>query len=257
MSIKIIIGADIKHQHRKMERFCSGFRYLNHFYSNKYQDKYDNILATYPSAKKANFISAELELYSSAYSKDKFSRDTIRILSDIERYVFVNLRVTPIGFDVKFNDTNKSIKAVFYFLNFSRMDESYRLLQITDEQLTLIENKIGARVGNAKTISFSSQPQQLEEKSNGSVSVDFSDAMAASVSDLITLLGEPDYRVAMQRALRGLDKKQATKLIATLNDIISLSGDQSVEVLSMPKKHQTRADEKDIESESLFDCMSD
>ena len=258
MSIKIIVGVDVKKQHKKAERFCSGLRYLNHFYSNSFQGKYDNIIASFPAARLSNIISVEVELFSSAYSKDKFSRDTFRLLCDIERFIFVNLRVSSIGFDATFNDENKSIKTVFYFINFNKMDESQRLVEPSKDQLREIENKTRARVGNSKTISFKQGLGfNVDESVAGKVSVPYSKEMASNISELITLMGEVDYQVAIQRALKGLQKRQAKKLLNVMNNIIDLAGDNSVREIPMPKKHNSDKFESEKGSESMFDCISD
>ena len=147
MPIKIIVGGVVMKQRRKMERFCGGLRHSNHYYSCNFSDKYENIISKHSKAGNSEIVAVEMKLFSSMYSKDKFNRDVVRLMGDIERCIFVNLKITPVGFDAAFNDENNSIKVTFYLLNFNRMDDDHIVTSVSNGQISDLENKIHARVG--------------------------------------------------------------------------------------------------------------
>ncbi|PSV01077.1 hypothetical protein [Photobacterium kishitanii] len=233
---------DLRNQPKKTERFNGGFKLRNRFFSTKFRQEVEKLHLEYRGSKNTDILMTELKLYSNSYSRDKFNRDIIRLHSDIERLIFVNLKLLPIGFELYFDDRNKSIKAKFYFLNFNRFNDERSITgELSKSMILEVENKIKAKIGNSRTLS-----NIRENASDGTTTAtslttsstkEMSDDSDTKMWELVSLLGEPEYRMAIARALRGLPANKAKRLLDALNGVIDSSGDESIPCLEAPQKY--------------------
>ena len=219
----------------KAQPLFGGYKFGDKYFSTNYKSSLNSLITDYPSVGSNNVFAFKMRVYSTAYSQDEFSMDAIRVHDAVLKLVGVVFKMIPIGFHLYFDSVTRSIKSTFYFLNYNKLEEKITFPDAIPREINdLVVRKIKERVCSRFSFSLKkpldnknvqeSEISQFETQSN---SVD-SNELSAAVFDLVNLLGDQEYRKAINRATRGLPLRKAQILTNKLNSLIECNGDISI-----------------------------
>jgi len=241
---------------RGAQTLFSGFKFNNRYFSGNFNKLADGQYAKHPDSKACSLVKVTMVLFSSQFSHDFFSRDSIRIHSEIQRIFMVRLKQLPVGFEVFYDKKHRALRSSFYFINYDHMnEESFLKGPISNDAFEEIVNAVKSRVGNAPSLGWVKVHNQLDDESLIKATSKQKETlveMDSQVYELANQIADPDVRVAMSRAFKGLPLKKAQKLQSTLNKLLELNDDSSIEPLELPKKHCKISQQVEVE-ESVRD----
>lgn len=227
---------------KKAMPFFDGYKFENKYFSTDYRSAVRDLHKSYPKSQGQDLYAFKMQVYSTAFSRDLFSRDVIRVHESVLRIGQINLNMLPVGFHLYFDEAERSIKSTFYFLNFNRLsDEAGIKGDVSNDLFVAIKKKVTER-----TLSHFSFSRQKSKASLGD-EVSRSDAaladtnqaeVSAALFEFVSLFGDLEYKQAFTRALRGLPLHKAQKLTNSMNELIRLNGDESISNFRVATKQQ-------------------
>lgn len=174
------------------------------------------------------------------YERYRQNADLFTLLSSLERSIQVVVGATPIGYEVFFSDSDRKIKVRFYFLNFYRLTDSISVKdQLPKDTAKKLSDGLEAKVANYSGLTLRekavSSDDVLEVVELPEAPLGLTEIEQAAY-EAATLMCDPYYRQAIARALRGLDKARAEKMISAFNRL-SASLEVDIPAIELPKKH--------------------
>ncbi|MCY9861012.1 hypothetical protein OTK49_00455 [Vibrio coralliirubri] len=222
--------------------FFDGYKFENKYFSTDYRSAVKNLHDSFPLSQGQDIFAFKMQVYSTSFSRDYFSRDVIRVHESILRIGRINLNMLPIGFHIYFDETERSVKSTFYFLNFNKLtDESGIKSDVPSDLFTTIKNKVTERTLSHYSFSRQKSKAQLGQAvavtgSDTSGSDNEATEVNAALFEFVSLFGDLEYKQAFTRALRGLPLNKAQKLAHSMNELIKLNGDESISNFRTPAK---------------------
>jgi len=199
------------------------------------------------------------------YERYLQNADLFTLLSSLERSIQVVVGATPIGYEVFFSNSDRKIKVRFYFLNFYRLTDSISVTdQLPKDTAKKLSDALEAKVANYSGLTLREKAVSTEDVLDV---VELPEAplglseIEQAAYEAATLMCDPYYRQAMARALRGLDKARAEKMMSSFNKLSS-SLEVDIPAIELPKKHlkssgaKVSAVSEVIASEDLDDIFS-
>lgn len=227
---------------KKAMPFFDGYKFENKYFSTDYRSAVRDLHQTYPKSLGQDLFAFKMQVYSTSFSRDSFSRDVIRVHESVLRIGQINLNMLPIGFHLYFDEAERSIKSTFYFLNFNRLtDEAGVVGDVSNELFAVIKNKVTERT--LSHFSFSRQKSkaslgvEVPRSDEAGTDIDQTEVNAA-LFEFVSLFGDLEYKQAFTRALRGLPLNKAQKLTNSMNELIRLNGDESISNFRVSTKQQ-------------------
>ncbi|ELP6119161.1 TPA: hypothetical protein I7730_14430 [Vibrio vulnificus] len=219
----------------------SGFKFNNRYFSGNFNKVAESLYEKHPDSKGCSLVKVTMVLFSSQFSHDYFSRDSIRLHSEIQRIFMVRLKQLPVGFEVFYDKKHRALRSSFYFINYDHMnEESFLKGPISNDAFGEIVNAVKSRVGNAPSFGWTKVHNQLDDEVLLKATSKQRETLVeldSQVYELANQIADPEVRVAISRAFKGLPLKKALKLQNTLNRLLELNDDTSIEQLELPKKH--------------------
>ncbi|MCM0149135.1 hypothetical protein [Photobacterium galatheae] len=252
---------------KKAIPFFDGYKFDNKYFSVNYRVSLSSLHNEYPKSQGKDLYALKMQVFSTAFSQDMFSRDVIRVHEAVLRILQINLKMLPIGFHLYFDIHERCVKSTFYLLNFNKLsDEASLKNELNKDLFDTIQQKVKERV--CAHYSFTFHRKDLSSLAEAEITqpsafkeMEKTPEVDIAVFELVSLFGDQEYRKAMIRALRGLPLSKAQKLTSAMNALIKHNGDKSIDDLTVPSRGKAGKKNEEVQytdkrlSENLLESL--